>query len=52
MRDPKEAVKELIDKAAKQTEAHHAMNYAQAALNAAHAMQVLQETELQNKVTK
>lgn len=38
-------VKALLDKAAQATEAHHAMNFAQAALNAAHALQVLQEVE-------
>lgn len=38
-----ENVKKLLEKAAAQTEAHLAMNFAQAALNAAHALQVLQQ---------
>jgi len=38
-------VKALLDKAAQAEEAHHAMNFAQAALNAAHALQVLKQTE-------
>ena len=36
-------VKELITKAAKASLPHEAMNFAQAALNAAHALQVLKE---------
>ena len=40
-----ENVKKLLEKAAAATEAHHAMNFAQAALNAAHALQVLKQTE-------
>jgi hypothetical protein len=38
-------VKKLLEKAANATEAHHAMNFAQAALNAAHALQVLKQIE-------
>lgn len=38
-------VKKLIEKAAASTEAHVAMNFAQAALNAAHALQVVKQTE-------
>ncbi len=38
-------VKALLEKAAAATEAHHAMNFAQAALNAAHALQVLKQIE-------
>ena len=38
-------VKTLLDKAAQSTEAHHAMNFAQAALNAAHALQVLKQLD-------
>lgn len=38
-------VKELLDKAAKAAQAHEAMNFAQAALNAAHALQVLKQVE-------
>ena len=38
-------VKTLLEKAAEQNEAHHAMNFAQAALNAAHALQVLKQIE-------
>ena len=38
-------VKALLDKAAQAIEAHHAMNFAQAALNAAHALQVLKQIE-------
>lgn len=38
------SVRTLLDKAAKATEAHHAMNFAQAALNAAHALQVVKLT--------
>ncbi len=34
-------VRTLLDKAAEAKEAHNAMNFAQAALNAAHALQVL-----------
>ena len=40
-----EYVKKLLEKAAQQAEAHHAMQFAQAALNAAHALQVLQQVE-------
>ena len=40
-----ENVKTLLKKAADATEAHHAMNFAQAALNAAHALQVLQQIQ-------
>lgn len=39
-------VKILLEKAAQATEAHHAMNFAQAALNAAHALEVLKQVEL------
>jgi hypothetical protein len=38
-------VQKLLEKAASQTEAHLAMNFAQAALNAAHALQVMQQVE-------
>lgn len=38
-------VHKLLEKAAEQTEAHLAMNFAQAALNAAHAMQVMKQVE-------
>jgi hypothetical protein len=38
-------VKALLDKAGQATEAHVAMNFAQAALNAAHALQVLKQVE-------
>lgn len=37
-------VKALIEKAAQATEPHHAMQFSQAALNAAHALQVLKQT--------
>lgn len=40
-----ENVKKLLNNAAKATEAHVAMNFAQAALNAAHALQVLKQVE-------
>lgn len=40
-----ENVKILLDKAAQAAEAHNAMHYAQAALNAAHALQVLRTTQ-------
>jgi hypothetical protein len=40
-----ENVKKLLEMAAQATEAHNAMNFAQAALNAAHALQVLKQTE-------
>lgn len=36
-------VKKLLEKAAQATEAHHAMNFAQAALNAAHTLQVMSQ---------
>lgn len=39
--DTTKEVEKLIEKAAKQDEAHHAMHFAQAALNAANAMAVL-----------
>ena len=39
-------VKALLDKAAQATEAHHAMNFAQAALNAAHALHVIKQVEV------
>jgi len=38
-----ENVKQLLAKAAEQKEAHLAMHFAQAALNAAHALQILQQ---------
>jgi uncharacterized protein (UPF0147 family) len=38
-----ENVKTLLDKAAQQKEAQLAMQFAQAALNAAHALQVMSE---------
>jgi hypothetical protein len=38
-------VKALLDKAAEASEPHHAMNFAQAALNAAHALQVVKQVE-------
>jgi hypothetical protein len=38
-------VETLLKKAAEATEAHVAMNFAQAALNAAHALQVLKQVE-------
>lgn len=38
-------VKTLIEKAAEQKEAHVAMQFAQAALNAAHALQVMKQVE-------
>ena len=41
--DTTKDVEALIKKAAKQEEAHHAMHFAQAALNAANAMAVLGE---------
>ena len=40
-----ENVKILLYKAAQAKEAHTAMNFAQAALNAAHALQVLKQVE-------
>lgn len=40
-----ENVKKLLEKAAEQKEAHLAMNFAQAALNAAHALQVMKHVE-------
>lgn len=40
-----ENVKTLLRKAAEAPEAHNAMNFAQAALNAAHALQVLKQVE-------
>lgn len=38
-------IKTLLDKAAQAVEPHHAMNFAQAALNAAHALQVIAQIE-------
>lgn len=38
-------VKALLEKAAGAKEAHVAMNFAQAALNAAHALHVMKEVE-------
>lgn len=38
-------VQTLLEKAAKAQEAHYAMQFAQAALNAAHALQVVKQTE-------
>ena len=40
-----ENVKKLLEKAAHATEAHHAMSFAQAALNAAHALQAMKQVE-------
>ena len=39
-------VKALLEKAAQAAEAHNAMNFAQAALNAAHALQVMKQVEM------
>ena len=39
-------VKKLLDKAAQAKEAHHAMQFSQAALNAAHALQVQQQVKV------
>jgi hypothetical protein len=39
-------IEALLKKAAAATEAHVAMNFAQAALNAAHALQVLKQIEV------
>lgn len=47
--DSKETVKKLLAKAAEQDKSHEAMNYAQAALNAAHALQVLNQVEKAGK---
>jgi hypothetical protein len=44
--DMPEHVRQLITKAAEQKDAHVAMQFAQAALNAAHALQVLEMTAL------
>lgn len=38
-------VKKLLDSAAEAKEAHYAMQFAQAALSAAHALQVMKEVE-------
>ena len=38
-------VKTLLEKAAQAVQAHEAMNFAQAALNAAHVLQVLKQVE-------
>ena len=38
-------VEKLLEKAAQAAEAHNAMNFAQAALNAAHALQVMKQIE-------
>lgn len=43
-----ENVNKLLDKAADQKEAHLAMNFAQAALNAAHALQVMNQIKEPN----
>lgn len=42
---PENHVETLLKKAAEAKEPHHAMNFAQAALNAAHTLQVLKLTE-------
>jgi hypothetical protein len=39
-------VKALLEKAAQATDAHCAMQFAQAALNAAHVLQVLKQIEV------
>jgi hypothetical protein len=39
-------IEALLKKAADAIAAHEAMNFAQAALNAAHALQVLKQTEV------
>lgn len=38
-------VEKLLNKAAAAKEPHHAMNFAQAALNAAHALQMMKEVD-------
>ena len=43
--DTKDEVEKLIEKAAGAPQPHEAMQWAQAALNAAHARQVVKETE-------
>jgi hypothetical protein len=43
MNEIEKAIQELVKKAAESTEAHYAMNFAQAALNLAHAQQVLSQ---------
>lgn len=43
--DSKDEVEQLIKKAAEATESHYAMQFAQAALSAAHARQVVKQTE-------
>ena len=40
-----ENVKKLLEKATQEKESHCAMQFAQAALNAAHALQVLKQVE-------
>ena len=47
-----DAIAALSKKAAEATEAHHAMNFAQAALNLAHAEQVKVQTENSRKVRR
>ncbi len=42
----KDHVEKLLEKASKAALPHEAMNFAQAALNAAHAIQVLRQTPL------
>ena len=43
--DTKDEVEKLIEKAAGAPQPHEAMQWAQAALNAAHALQVVQQTK-------
>ena len=43
MNEIEKAILVLVNKAAEATEAHHAMNFAQAALNLAHTQQVFSQ---------
>lgn len=45
-----ENVKKLLEKAASATEAHFAMNFAQAGLNAAHAILVMKQVEREKQL--
>lgn len=45
MEQQKNEVEQLIKKAVEAKESHHALHYSQAALNAAHARQVVKQTE-------
>lgn len=46
MEEKQSRVEQLLQKAAQAKESHHALHFSQAALNAAHALQVVKQIEI------